>query len=69
MKTKIRNGSINSKDIKKNDLFFAIKGKNKDGNKFVKEAINKGASLAIVNKINIKKNFSKQIKVKNPLDL
>ena len=69
MKTKIRNGSINSKDIKKNDLFFAIKGKNKDGNKFVKEALNKGASLAIVNKINSKKNFSKQIKVKNSLDL
>ena len=69
MKTKIRNGSINSKDIKKNDIFFAIKGKNKDGNKFVKEALKKGASLAIVNKINSKKNFSKQIKVKNSLDL
>ena len=31
-KLKIRNASINSKEIKKNDTFFAIKGKNNDGN-------------------------------------
>ncbi len=68
MKTKISGGSINSKHIKKNDVFFAIKGKNKDGNKFVNEAFNKGASLAIVSKINNKKHFNKQIKVKNSLD-
>ena len=46
---KIKNASINSKEIKKNNVFFAIKGKNKDGNLFVKEALAKGASLAIVN--------------------
>ena len=38
LKTKINNASINSKEIKKNDIFFAIKGKKNDGNLFVKEA-------------------------------
>ena len=68
LKTKIKKGSINSKDIRKNDVFFAIKGKNKDGNKFVNEAFNKGACLAIVNKINKSKKNNKQIKVKNTLN-
>ena len=49
LKTKTNNASINSKEIKKNDIFFAIKGKNKNGNLFIKEAFKKGASLAIVN--------------------
>ena len=40
-KLKINNASINSKDIKKNDIFFGIKGKNIDGNKFADEAIRK----------------------------
>jgi MurE/MurF fusion protein len=68
LKIKIKNASINSKEIKKNDLFFAIKGKNKNGNKFVKEAFRKGASLAVVNKFDNLKNISKQIKVKNTLN-
>jgi murE/murF fusion protein len=67
LKTKIKNASINSKEIKKNDIFFAIKGKNKNGNLFIKEAFSKGASLAVVNKINKLKNITKQIKVKNTL--
>ena len=44
----IKNISINSKTIKKNDVFFAIKGKKRDGNKFVSEAFKKKSSLAIV---------------------
>ena len=68
LKTKIKNASINSKKIKKNDIFFAIKGKNKNGNLFVEEAFNNGASLAVVNKFNKSKSFSKQIKVKNSLN-
>ncbi len=64
LKTKINNASINSKEIKKNDIFFAIKGKNKDGNLFIKEAFKKGASLVVTD--NSKKR-SKQIKVKNTL--
>ena len=63
-KLKIKNASINSKEIKKDSIFFAIKGKNKDGNLFVKEAFTKGASLAIVN--NQKKSKAK-IVVKDTL--
>ena len=64
LKTKIKNASINSKEIKKHDIFFAIKGKNKNGNLFVEEAFKRGASLAIVNNSQKK---PKQIKVANTL--
>jgi len=67
-KLKINNISINSKKIKKNDIFFAIKGKKLDGNKFVAEALKKKSSLAIVNQINKKLPLAKQIKVKNSLE-
>ena len=58
---------INSKEIKKNDVFFAIKGKKNDGNQFISEAFKKNASVAVVNKIEKKINISCQIKVKDPL--
>ena len=64
----IKNISINSKEIKKNDVFFAIKGKKIDGNKFVSEALQKNSSFAIVNQINKNYPLSKQIKVKNSLN-
>jgi len=63
-KIKIKNASINSKEIRKNNVFFAIKGKNKDGNLFVNEALAKGASLAIVNN---QKKSKKKIVVKDTL--
>ena len=63
-KLKINNASINSKEIKKNNVFFAIKGKNKDGNLFIKEALDRGASLAIINH---KKKSKKEIVVKDTL--
>ena len=47
---KLNKASINSKDIKKNDIFFAIKGKKNDGNKFISEAIKKGASIVVTDK-------------------
>ena len=47
---KYQNISINSRTIKKNDLFFAIKGKKTDGHKFVGQAIKKGAIRAVVDK-------------------
>ena len=61
----IKNTSINSKTLKKNDIFFAIKGKKNDGNKFIKEALQKKISLAIVNRIDKNLPSSKQLKVKN----
>jgi len=63
----IKNISINSKLIKKNDVFFAIKGKRLDENRFVSEALKKRSSLAIVNQINKDFPISKQIKVHNTL--
>ena len=57
--------SINTKTLKKNNLFIAIRGKKTDGHKFVKEAIKKGAIRSVVSK-NIKKvSNNKIIKVKN----
>ncbi len=59
------NVSIDSRTIKKNNLFIALKGKNKDGHNFIKQAHKNGASYSVVSKKN-KKN-SKQIKVKNTM--
>ena len=39
--------SIDSRNIKKNDLFIAIKGENFDGNDFVDQAIQYGASYTL----------------------
>ena len=63
-KLKFKNASLNSKEINKEDIFFAIKGKNKDGNLFIKEAIKNGASLVITDKLKDDKN---QIRVKDTL--
>jgi len=57
--------SINTRTIKKNNLFFAIKGKNIDGHKFVKEAINKGAAKCVVSKKIKLLSKNKTLKVKN----
>ena len=64
---KFNRACINSKDIKKNDIFFAIKGKKNDGNKFVQQAFKQKASLAIVNEINKSNNIERQVKIKNSL--
>ena len=64
----IKNISINSKTIEKNDVFVAIKGKRINGNKFVSEALQKKTSFAIVNKVNKNYPLSKQVKVKNSLN-
>ena len=50
--TIINKACINSKEVKKNNIFFGIKGKKKDGNQYLSEVFNKKASLAVVHKIN-----------------
>ena len=40
--------STDSRDIKDNSLFFSLKGDNFNGNKYAKEALNKGCKYAIV---------------------
>ena len=42
--------SINTKTIKKNNLFFAIRGKKTDGHNFIREAIKKGAVKSVISK-------------------
>jgi len=57
--------SINTKTTKKNNLFFAIRGKNTDGHKYVKEAIKKGAISSVISKKIKKISSNSVIKVKN----
>ena len=63
----LKKARINSKEVKKNDIFFAIKGKKNDGNKFVKQSFKRKASLAVVNTIQNDCNIKRQIKVKDTL--
>jgi UDP-N-acetylmuramoyl-tripeptide--D-alanyl-D-alanine ligase len=40
--------STDSRNVKPNSLFFALKGKNFNGNKYAKDALEKGAAFAII---------------------
>ena len=62
----INKACINSKEVKKNNIFFAIRGNKIDGNKFANEAIKRGASVSIIDK-NYGKKIKNKIKVKNTL--
>ena len=65
-KIKITGLSTNSKEVKKGHFFFAIKGNNCNGEKFIKEAINKGASVIVCStNLNYKNNKIIIIKKKN----
>ena len=57
-KEKIRKIQIDSRKVKKNDLFIAIVGKNKDGHDYINDAIKAGANAIICEKnINIETNI------------
>ncbi|MDD5692286.1 MAG: UDP-N-acetylmuramoyl-L-alanyl-D-glutamate--2,6-diaminopimelate ligase [Candidatus Omnitrophica bacterium] len=45
---KIKGITSNSKEVKKDFLFVAIKGRNRDGNSFIGEALARGASIVAV---------------------
>ena len=49
-KYEFRGVSINSKTLKKGNLFIAIKGKNKNGNDFIPQAIKRGAKFCVTSK-------------------
>ena len=55
-KIHVRGISFDSRKVKKRDIFFAIKGNQTSGIKFINEAISKGASVII---------SSKKVKYKN----
>jgi len=61
LKRKIHAISINSKKIKKDDIFIAIKGLNFDGHDYINEAFKNGAIAAIISDEG--KNSSKTILV------
>ena len=48
--------STNSKKVKKGNIFFAIKGNKVNGEKFIKDAILRGASVIVCSKTNKYKN-------------
>ena len=58
--------AVDSRIVKKNNLFITIKGKNNDGIKFISNALKKGAKYIISSKI-LKKYKKKTIKVKNEI--
>ncbi len=62
----INKACINSKEVKKNNIFFGIRGKKIDGNQFANQAIKNGASVSIVDK-NYGKKIKNKIKVKSTL--
>ncbi len=70
-KIKFRGIKFNSKDCKLNDIFFALKGNNSDGRKYIHDAIKNGAKIIVSN---LKLNKSKKKNVlfihnKNPRKL
>ncbi|PDH19881.1 MAG: UDP-N-acetylmuramoyl-L-alanyl-D-glutamate--2,6-diaminopimelate ligase [Pelagibacterales bacterium MED-G43] len=56
--------TIDTRTLKKDNLFLSIKGKNHDGNEFIYDAIKKGAGCIVSSSI-IKKKNKKIIKTKN----
>ena len=59
--------SIDTRILKKNNLFLTLKGNKNDGNKFIPQALKKGAKYIISTKSN--KNFRKKIiKVDNEIE-
>ena len=59
--------AIDSREVKKNNLFLTIKGKNNDGANFVSKALKKGAKYIISSNAS-KKYKSKTIKVNNEIN-
>ena len=58
---------IDSREIKKNNLFVTIKGKKNDGTKFISNALKKGAKYIVSSKT-VNKYKKKIIKVKNEIN-
>jgi len=63
----INKARIDSREVSKGDIFFAIKGKKNDGNKYIGESFKKKASIVVTNNINKKFSDRKQMIVNNSL--
>ncbi|NUM61035.1 MAG: UDP-N-acetylmuramoyl-tripeptide--D-alanyl-D-alanine ligase [Ignavibacteriaceae bacterium] len=55
--------SIDSRKIKKNTLFIALKGKRLDGHKFIDDAIKNGAAVVMINHKNLNQFKSVQVPI------
>ena len=64
-KTKISYATNSTKKIKKNTIFFGIKGSNLHGSAFAEEAINLGACIVVHNDLNFNVKNKKIFYVKN----
>ncbi|MDR2192049.1 MAG: UDP-N-acetylmuramoyl-L-alanyl-D-glutamate--2,6-diaminopimelate ligase [Endomicrobium sp.] len=64
METEISGVEYDSRNVSKGDAFFALPGHNTDGNKFIEEAVLRGASVVIV-KEKIENLSTAQIAVKD----
>ncbi len=60
--------STDSRKIKKNSIFFSLKGENFDGNKFANEALDKGALYSVVDDKDVFNASKNLILVDNCLD-
>ena len=58
--------SIDTRTIKKHNLFLALRGKNNDGTKFIQDALKKGAGCVLTS-LPINKKNKKIIKIKNSI--
>ncbi|MCL2484707.1 MAG: UDP-N-acetylmuramoyl-tripeptide--D-alanyl-D-alanine ligase [Endomicrobia bacterium] len=68
----VKNITIDSRTVRKGQVFFAIKGRNYDGHDFIKEAIERGADAIIYSREEVDfakpfPNFSSIIKVEDTL--
>ena len=52
--TIISNATNSTKKVKKNSIFFGLQGTNIHGSKYIKEAMDLGASVAVHNDVNYK---------------
>ena len=57
----IKSISTDTRSLKKDSLFIAIKGKNFDGNDFVNDALAKGSNIVIADNKRFKNNKNKRI--------
>ena len=55
---KVKGISIDTRTIKKNDLFIALKGPNFDGHNFIEDALLKGAAGILVSNENHAKKYN-----------
>ena len=53
----------NSKKVKKNGIFFAIKGERENGTKYINDAIKNGATAIVTEKNVALKNIPKKVKI------